>query len=402
MAQGIFVSSASPDATIVRNLVTRLRALGLDAPAALDLPHLWHYEEDMTVGNNIFKSISEAIDASAVAVLCLSDAALARPWIVSEVTLLKRAIADKRLLEQNVITVKVGPVTDESLKDVRQFVSSPDRFEADVTSGEETKLENLAAQIFNRLGANAPKLLPIAVLAMRREQAAALLDDWRKRPETPVAEICSAVGLRPPELYELISGRYGDRPEDMMPFRSDTLMTLVHQEMDAANVQRIRRRYVPLFPRWIHGELFGTEVALVTGAVNTWRKNNSLLIVDAISTYHPEIEAQLGRAPEPGAVLCLPPYTRQTVRLEEAFESAFALSRLSGWFGEWRSERPDRRSADDGSERPNRMLAFDTGTYVAMGDWLERRFLSLPGEYAAHAPARDSLPVSSFRGTPKQ
>jgi hypothetical protein len=402
-AKGIFISSASADARIVRNVISRLRDLGLDPPAGVDLPRIWHYEEGMHAGDQIFANVDAAIDASALAVLCLSDTALARPWIVAEVTLLKKAVRERRLRQDHVIPVKVGSVTDASLADVRQFVSSPDQFVADLTRGEETELEKLAAQIHAKLEINAPKVLAIAVLAMTREQSGELLEDWQKLTAagkaTPVSKVCEAVGLRPPELFNLIRSRYGERPEDMMPFRGEALMQLVHAELNEANRRRVLSSYVPLFPRWLHGELLGDDVALLQRAQKIWTDNDSLLIIDSISTYHKQFMKQLGRVPDftdRGAVVCLPPYTRQTVALEDAFGDAFAQNldaqRLSSWFTLWR-QRP---------QNPERMFAFDTTTSVSLGSWLERRFVIVPGKYLPQGNAVVSMPKSTFDGTPTQ
>lgn len=200
MAKGIFVSSASPDGAIVRGMLSRLRDLGLDPPADIDLPRIWHYEKEMEAGNFIFETVRGAIDQSSVAVLCLSDNALSRPWIVSEATLLKQAIIDRRMERDRVIPIKVGPVTDEKLAPVHDFITSQDQFVADVSKGEETELAKLAGQIHAKLGINAPKVLAIAMFAMTKTQAAELITNWQQLTSagkpTPVSRICETVGLR--------------------------------------------------------------------------------------------------------------------------------------------------------------------------------------------------------------
>jgi hypothetical protein len=406
MSKGIFVSSASPDAEIVRRLLGRLRNLGLDPPAGLDLPRLWHYELDMEAGDEIFAKIDKSIDQSQLALLCLSDEALRRPWIAGEAALLKKAHREERL--QHVIPIKVGPVTisDASLKPVRDFVTSQDDFVADVTTGAETELEKVAGEIHAKLGLHAPKKLVIAVIAMTSVQAADLLRDWEqmhaRNEETPGARVSAAVGLRPPELFELVRTRYGAKPEDMMPFRGESVMEIVHEELQQANDRRVRTNRYPLFPRWIHGELFSTQREEADRARLDWDDNDSLLVVDSISTYHREIAQQLQLVPRldpaTSAVVCLPPYTRRTVELEDAFRDAFSKNReaiqLLDWFNMWSgAQRRDRGDVE-------RMVAFDTVTSVSLKGWLERRFVTVPGEYAPQDSGRRKMPSTSFKSTP--
>jgi hypothetical protein len=404
MAKGIFVSSASPDGAIVRGMLSRLRDLGLDPPADVDLPRIWHYEKEMEAGNFIFETVRDAIDQSSVAVLCLSDNALSRPWIVSEATLLKQAIIDRRIERDRVIPIKVGPVSDDKLEPVHDFITSQDQFVADVSKGEETELAKLAGQIHAKLGINAPKVLAIAMFAMTKTQAADLIKNWQQLTaagqQTPVSRICETVGLRPPQLFDLIASRYGDRPEDLMPFRDESVMQLVHRELNEANCRRVLNNDVPLFPRWVHGELLGDDVEQAERARQVWRENDSLLIVDSISTYKPELVARLGRIPDllpqKSAVVCLPPYTRQTVALEEAFQDAFAhnldASRLSEWFTSWRGR----------AKGPEQLLSFDIATSVSLGSWLERRFVVVAGKYLPQGRAINAMPKSSFSGSPTQ
>jgi len=402
--KGIFVSSASPDAPIVRLMIGRLRNLGLESAPSVELPRLWHYEEEMMAGDPIFATVSDAIDASQVAVLCLSDEALRRPWIAGEVALIRKALLDKQI--EHVIRVKVGPLVDKSLNLVRDFVRSTDDLEADVSGGAETELQKLAGAIHAKLGLNAPKILAIAVVAMDKTQAGELVATWqaldKEGKPTPVSRVCDIVGVRPPALFELILSRYGDRPEEMLPFRNDTLRDILHAELNQANLRRVINQYVPLFPRWIHGELLGEDADVVAVAQQTWEENDSLLIIDSISVFHKDVRQQLLRVPDikgpRAAVMCLPPYTRQTVTLEEALRAAFRqdvnLGRLSSWFEAW----------VDRWKNPDRVLAFDTSTSVSLGSWLDRRFTIVGGKYAPQAAARNAMPESTYKaaGAPKQ
>lgn len=385
-------------------MIGRLRDLGLDPPPKVDLPAIWHYEEEMMAGDNIFATIAEAIRASTIAVLCLSDEALKRPWIAGEVALIREALALRQI--DHVIRVKVGPIADESLKQVSDFVRSSDDFEADVSGGAETELQKVAAAIHAKLGLNAPKLLVIAVVAMNRQQAGELVTKWKALNDagkaTPISRVCEIVGLRPPALFDLIASRYGDEPEDMLPFRDQSLHDMVHAELNQANLRRVMHEYVPLFPRWIHGELLGDDPTVATAARKIWAPNDSLLIVDAISVYHADVHKQLQRVPDlpetaRAAVVCLPPYTRQTVILEDALRASFGqdvdLGRLSSWFEAWVNRW----------DNPNRVLAFDTPTSVSLGGWLDRRFTMVDGKYVPQEAARKSMPPSTFAsGIPKQ
>lgn len=185
-----------------------------------------------------------------------------------------------------------------------------------------------------------------------------------------------------------------------MPFRDESVMQIVHRELNEANCRRVLNNDVPLFPRWVHGELLGDDAEQAARARQVWRENDSLLIVDSISTYKPELVQRLGRIPdlEPhkSAVVCLPPYTRQTAALEEAFRDAFEQNldagRLTEWFTSWRGR----------AKSPDQLLSFDTATSVSLGSWLERRFVVVAGKYLPQGRAVNAMPKSSFNGSPTQ
>jgi hypothetical protein len=72
----IFISWGSPDSTLVKLLRDRLRDIGLD---------VWEYSEDMDAGDAIQNRVMKTIEKSRIAIFCLSDVALQREWVKSEI-----------------------------------------------------------------------------------------------------------------------------------------------------------------------------------------------------------------------------------------------------------------------------------------------------------------------------
>jgi TIR domain-containing protein len=400
----IFFSWASSDKDVVDGFLGRLRDLGMGSLADAELPQLWEYRHEMAAGDIIPATVDSIIKQADMAIFCLSDAALEHKWIVTETTLAFSAQQDASRKLKHIIPVKVGPVTPEKLKEIQHVVASPNQFLADVSSGSEEELLKVAKDVFAKLATKPPKLLPIAVIAMTDDQAEQQFKVWKEQYREQAKAVwnaCRAAGMKdPPELFTAFHGRYGKRPEDMKPFKSavaapdpalpadpgaavaasgqegdalpadESVRDIVHALIRQVNRARVAANERPVFPRWIHGELFGGNKADRNRAEEYWTSNDSLLIVDLISAFNDEVQKQLaGLPPIPDrsrtATLCVPPYTQHTREIEDRLEQlADDVSDLRFLFRDW--------------SNPDRMVAFDTATSVSLRLWLHRRLITVP------------------------
>ncbi len=412
MAQ-IFLSWASSDTDIVTPLIERLRDLGLGAKDDLELPTLWEYQREMAPADVILARVKQAIRESDAAVMCLSDKALEHPWIISEATLVSEPRPDGR--PRKIIPIQVGPTSPDSLKKIAHVIGFPQAYVADVSRGSETELIALGTAIFESVNLKLPKTVPIAVIAMIEQQAVDLFKDLRdkwKDEGQAFWELCRAVGMdSPPELLEAFRKRYGEHPEDLRPFKScesgsdgpndgaelnpedDTVMDIIHESLRLVNATRVKREERPIFPRWIHGELFGPEGDDKFEAERLWSSHDSLLVIDQISLFKKEVLDQLASLPAASeaartAALCLPPYTQHTRRLEEML-------------GVFANEFLDLRHLFEDWSNTERMISFDTPTSVTLRLWLHRRFDVVPDKDPPVKAKVKSMPPSR-RAVPRQ
>ncbi|HEX4496642.1 MAG TPA: toll/interleukin-1 receptor domain-containing protein [Thermoanaerobaculia bacterium] len=362
---GIFLSYGSPDQAAVETLRDRLKALGVT---------VWEYRDDMPVGAPIHETVNAAINAATVAVVCFSDQTACRDWITREVDWCFKAIADGDREMQRIEPVWVGPHPENK---VPALIEEKHLSVFDLTGGGDARVTKLALQILDDLG-DAPRIVQAALFAMTRSQCAELFDGWQAPGHLGdpayhgLHSLCRMLGMvSPPELFQLLSQRYGDRPEDLAPFQSGKpLIDGVYEVLERINAERIRRRQKPIVVRWVHDELFG-EGAKRTAARDLWRSGDTLLIVDSISSFHPAVNDQVQRLPdsvdpERAAVLWIPPYTQILADFDEPLgNTVHAVDPLGDLF----------RHID---EEPRRAITFDTGTPMAFRLWLLRVLGGIP------------------------
>lgn len=398
---GIFISWASSDAAVVDPLVKRLRGLGLNPPKELDkLPRLWEYRHEMTAGSTIPTEVMQAINESTIAVLCLSDEAVTKhKWIRREIDWCMLAQQNGKL--KHIIPVKVGPTTAAGLSEISDLVATPDKFLFDYSAGAEDDLARLSVEIFSKLGVDAPKLLPIGVIAMTAAEAAALFDNWQQRvkqgDDEPLWKICQSVGMQgPPDAFQMLTERYGKRPEDIMPFGQASLADIIHDAIGEANDGRVAAGIRPVFPRWLHSELVGPAGPEREAARELWSTLDSLLVIDSLSIFSPEAIARLSRVPpadDPSrvATVCLPPYSRRTGALDAELQRLVqndAGLPIEPFFKDWSSAKTDR------------MVTFDMSTSISLRSWLRRKIVTIPKTDPPLKKNANAMGTSSFSATP--
>ena len=390
---GIFLSYGSPDTAAVLRLRDRLEALGIT---------VWEYREHMPVGAQIHETVNAAINAARLAVICFSDETADRDWITREVDWCFKAIKDGDREMMEVLPVWVGPHPE---KKIPKLLDENHYSVFDLEGGDDAALAKLALQILEKLGEQAPHLVTAALFAMTKTQCSELFDAWQAAGQTDdpaykgLRSLCATLGMvSPPELFQLLSQRYGDRPEDLAPFQSgQPLIDSIYEILERINVARIGRKQRPILLRWVHKELFGT-VAEKTWARDLWRSGDSLLIVDSVSTFHPAINANVLKLPtsldsKRAALLWIPPYTQLTASLDEPLGSTVhVVDPLGDAF----------RSL---AEEPSRPITFDTGTPLALRLWLLRMLGGIPdatapiqGNIAAMNPRRSLNQFLSLAG----
>src|SRR5207253_3046259 len=137
------------------------------------------------------------------------------------------------------------------------------------------------------------------------------------------------------------------------------LLQTMHSTLRQANASRLAARRRPIHLRWMHHELTGPRGKARQEAEDLWIGGDSLLVVDSISTYHPDVRRDLlelpdSQQPARAAVLWIPPYTRHTAALERSLDdTASKVNRLGVLFRNW-------------ERQPERAIAFDTPTPFAL------------------------------------
>lgn len=367
MAQ-IFFSWSSPDAALVLPLRDRLRDAGVS---------LWEYSEDMAPGDYIHGSVIEAINRADIAVICFSDATAGRDWVVreSEWSFKTRADGDKPL--RHIVPVWVGPHPDNK---VPPILAENQIRTTDLHGADDRALGRFISELCALLGRKAPRVVPAALFAMTSAQCADLL----AAPDllAQVGALCADVGLHDPaQVAAILRARYGPRPQDLAPFQAgQPLVGTIGQTLRLVNQWRAAEGKRPIYLRWMHDELFG-EVRSQE-ARDLWAADDSLLVVDSVSAFHPAVQAQMQRLPQSrmsdrSALLWLPPYTQHTSRLEATLRHvASEVAQLGDAFSAWCGE-PSARA-----------LTFDTTTPTGARLWLHRTLAAIDDR---HMPLQQNL-----------
>lgn len=359
----IFLSWSSPDKQDVLPLRDHLRDLGLD---------LWEYSEDMGVGAQIHQQVLSAINQVHVAILCFSDQTADRDWIRDEAAWCYQNFLDGTRSLKHIVPVWIAAHSQDRIPKLLKDNSFP---VFDLADGSAAARERLARKLFELLGRDAPLVIPAALFAMTRKQCQKL---FKGNPENEaLAKLCLAVGMPPPpNLFKSLADRYGERPEDLSPFKSGVpLLASIDATLREANRWRVGASRRPLLLRWMQDDLAGLSPNQI--ARDLWASRDSLLIVDSVSTFHPVIRMKLLDLPEltRTALLWVPPYTHHLAVLESSLRTtAQVVSRMGDLFTVWEKE-------------PLRSVAFDTSTSVALRLWLHRVLTGVADQESPHPEA---------------
>jgi hypothetical protein len=187
---------------------------------------------------------------------------------------------------------------------------------------------------------------------------------------------------RPPKLLERLKERYGSTALELKPFENGpTIAEIVDTRLRAVNEARQKKNRQPLFIKWVHDDLRSDDQAVADIAADMWRERESLLIVDSLSTWAPEIRdvianriSDFGRS----SLLWLPPYTQQIGALDQALDEALRLvSRI----------RTEFRAVKD----PARAVTLDAMNEWAMTRWVHRVLLSVVDGLQPSEPAVNEM-----------
>jgi hypothetical protein len=357
----IFVSWGSPDASIARPLIERLRDDGL---------RVWEYETSMTSGDDIPDRVRTEIQGALTVVVLVSPHTKDRAWVLTELIL---ALDSRDRGEVwHVIPVRLGGLAHEQLPEtVRLRNLHSLGFEE--AGGQEEALARLVLDIQAGLGDRAPLIVPTALLAMTREEFRTVFPPDSSRSEL-LERICCKVGMRGhPTLYEELEQRYGDRSEDFAPFDPYPLTELVQAAQRSANDKRTARGHAPVHLRWMSRDAFEDQ-----GLRHLWQRHHSFLIVDSVSTFAPTISTHIQNLPHMTdgrnlAVMWVPPYTRHTVELESLIQASLQPPFLADNFDAWRGRN---------IEYP--YLTFDVATATTLKRWVAQTLDSFSSDERPH------------------
>jgi hypothetical protein len=340
----VFLSWSSADERNALSLYDRLTDLGLV---------VWEYKNKGLPGAQIRDEIIRKISTADIAVIGFSDATADAEWLRDEVAWCWQSY--KTRLRPSIIPVWIGPHPEEKMptllrdENIRAW---------DLTSGGDAEFTRLADSIFNSLGRNAPDLVPAALFTMTRPQCEQLLaqvpNAW------VVAELCSQAGMEsPPALFESLLSRYGDTVEKFAPYDPDRpLIEIIQSEARRANEWRRANTKTkrPIALRWIHNDLADEK------ARELWESHDSLLVIDSVSMFHPDVKDAVKELPNTTrtSALWVPPYTQKAASVEQCLQAAArSISRVGDLFKKWDTD-------------PLRHITFDPQTRLGLRQWLRR------------------------------
>jgi hypothetical protein len=324
----IFISWGAADLDAVNYLTGRFRKLGLT---------FFEYSDAMLAGDDILERIEEEIDSSKIAILCLSDNACARRWVISEVTLLYQALKNNQLKE--ITPLQVGtlnlsnlPPTMKGMYNYIPDVSTPQKFEKEA--------DRFIIRIYKTLYGREPVMLPTVLLAMNKQEFNTI------KPELEENELllnmCSYLGMGEKEkIIDSLESRYGDEEAQFGPFcNKNSLIKSIANVTDRLNNQRTRENKKPVFLKWLNDEVFSLNPATKTAARDLLRSRTSLIIIDSLSTLHKRIKDQYNSLLfSNSAILWIPPFTQWTSELVAKTSEVIKVSdTLYDFFRDWEGE----------------------------------------------------------------
>lgn len=392
----IFISWGTPDKSIVDRIVGRLNDVGMPVN---------EYSRSLPAGGEIRPYIVESINRARLVLAIVSVPALDHSdWVRNELTLVGGRLNDPNNPLEWLVLVRVGHVPDKHIPVMLQH----NRLRFLDLDGElgERQLEWLIRELRRALGRSAPFVVPAALFAMTKGEFDRFRNPHGGHDAEKIARLtalCQRAGMpTQPDLWHQLRSRYGTTAADFAPYGADQegkARRLIDVAQDALRVVNERRRGAeeqPLYLRWYSREDFADDRMR-----DQWRQGHSVLIVDSVSALEPAIAMTLQNLPQPNtahkaAVICLPPYTRHNVELEELILQCLqGQFFLTDTFRAWR----------DQSERPG--LAFDLPAETSLRRWLGQLLLALEtalepdqGNLGRMLQDRAPRPLPAFQGMP--
>jgi TIR domain len=373
----IFLSWGMPDKSLVDRIIGRLADLGMPVN---------EYSRMLRAGGEIRPYIVRGINRARMVLAIVSVEALDHSdWVRNEVTLAAGRLDNPDNKLERLVLVRVGHVPDERIPVLLQ----PDRLKFLDLDREPTEeqLALLISELRRALGQNAPFVVPAALFAMTRREFDRFRDpDGGHDPEkiARLTALCHSAGMpAPPDLWDQLGSRYGATVADFAPYGTDRegggrrLIDVAQDALRTVNERRSMAQLQPLYLKWYSREDFSDDTIR-----DQWGRGYSVLIVDSVSALEPIIATALQSlplpvAPDKAAVICLPPYTRHNVELEELIRQCLdGQFFLTDNFRAWR----------DRSERLG--LAFDLPAETSLRRWLGQLLLALE---TALEPDQDNL-----------
>jgi hypothetical protein len=381
MPSDIFLSWSTPDEAAIGPLKDKLQDVGLT---------VWEYSESSQGGGYIPQQVSDAIDDSEVAVVCFSDATADREWIVRETEWVYKAMLAENTRLRAIVPVWVGPHPQNKRP---LAVSQAGINTAHLVDPTSTELTHFVETLFGHLRRSAPRVTPAALFAMTEVECQQI----QKAALQQLVTLCLAAGMPPgANLQQVFAGRYGPTAEDFAPFvAGTTLVQLTNTLLREANRIRVANRRPPVLLKWMQDEIVGPKKQ--QEAREDWARSSSLLVIDAASSFHPAIQANLlnlpiPKRPERAALIWLPPFTQHTAAIEQSLQTAATaanIGHVDDAFFEWQKR---------GSLRA---MTFDAFTNTGAALWLRRALLDVEDEdqnepVAAHVKAMRARSATPF------
>jgi len=380
MTHDVFLSWSSDDAAAIGPLKDLLADVGV---------RVWEYSDDSQAGGHIPKQVSDAIDAAKVAIVCFSDATANRDWIVIEANWARKSQIDETKRLTGILPVWVGPHPQNKLP----AALAQAQLNAFDFATPKPNLEKFLDDLFALLERPGPRVTPAALFAMTDVQCQQLLNQPQTMQE--LATLCAAAGVPAgANVQQLIAMRYGASAEEFAPFvPGRTFLQLTNDLLREANAIRVAKGRAPVLLKWMQDEVVGP--GRQQAARDEWARSNSLLVIDAASSFHPDIQNRLlnlpiPKQPERAALIWLPPFTHHTAPIEQSLQTVAAAANI-GYVGDAFFDWQRRDSL--------RATIFDAFTSAGAALWLRRMLLDVEDAnlpFAAHVNAMRAQATTRF------
>ena len=380
MTHDVFLSWSLDDAAAIGPLKDLLADVGLK---------VWEYSDASQAGGYIPQQVSDAVDAAKVAVICFSDATVDRNWIVTEADWARKSQLDEAKRLTGILPVWVGPHPQNKLPPVLTQA----QLNAFDFATPKPNLQKFLDDLFTLLERRAPRVTPAALFAMTDVQCQQVLQTPAIAQE--LTTLCTAAGVPAGvDVLQLIASRYGANAGAFAPFVAGrTFVELTSDLLREANAIRVAGGRPPVLLKWMEDEIVGPGKQ--QAARDEWARSHSLLVIDAASSFHPDIQKRLlnlpiPKQPEHAALIWLPPFTNHTAPIEQSLQTAAAatnIGHVDDAFCDWQ-RRDSLRS-----------MTFDAFTSAGAALWLRRMLLDVEDAalpFAAHVNAMRAQNTARF------